>query len=129
MLMSFSMTDLAGQRLPSQLQLSVARAVSHKTAAPIQWTTLAWIAGAALAATIAIAVIVLVSRRPKSMEDGIEEFSRSLQAVAPVHRLPARQSAEHNLDQRPAPPRPGTVPGIATEERTVRTRRGETETV
>jgi hypothetical protein len=101
--------------------------VVHKATPGIQWTTLAWIAGAALAATIAIAVIVLVSRRPKSMEDGIAEFSRSLQAVAPVHRLPSRHTAERPpVEQRPPAPRPST-PG---EERgTVRMRRGETETV
>lgn len=56
----------------------------------IQWWTLAWIVGAGIAATLIIATIVIFSRRPKSMEDGMEEFSRSLQAVAPVHRSSAK---------------------------------------
>jgi hypothetical protein len=56
----------------------------------VQWSTLAWIVGAAVAAALIITVIVLVSRRPKSMEDGIAEFSRSLQAVAPSQRPVAR---------------------------------------
>jgi len=61
-------------------------AAAKSSHTPVQWWTLAWIAGAALAATVIIAVIVLVSRRPKSMEDGMAEFSRSLQAVAPTVR-------------------------------------------
>ena len=52
----------------------------------LQWGTLLWVAGAVVAAALIIAIIVLVSRRPKSMEDGIAEFSRSLQAVAPSYR-------------------------------------------
>lgn len=62
-----------------------------KTAqASVQWQTLVWILGAAVAAALIIGVIVLVSRRPKSMEDGIEDFSRSLQAVAPAQRQASR---------------------------------------
>jgi hypothetical protein len=85
----------------------------------VQWWTLAWIAGAAIVAAVTIAIIVVVSRRPKSMEDGMADFSRSLQAVAPAHR---------------SPPRPGlsgtrTSPAKAYEERSVRATRGETEGV
>ena len=69
------------------IALEATAKVSH---APIQWWTLAWIVGAAVAATVIIATIVVVSRRPKSMEDGMEEFSRSLQAVAPTHRSGSR---------------------------------------
>jgi Flp pilus assembly protein TadB len=76
----------------------------------VQWSTLAWIVGAAVAAAIIITVIVLVSRRPKSMEDGIEEFSRSLQAVAPSQRPGARPVAGQG--------RPGA--GKAQEDRSVR---------
>jgi len=76
----------------------------------VQWSTLAWIVGAAVAAAIIITVIVLVSRRPKSMEDGIEEFSRSLQAVAPNQRPGARPVQGQG--------RPGA--GKAQEDRSVR---------
>jgi hypothetical protein len=99
------------------VQLLVAATKSSHTS--VQWSTLAWIVGAAVAAAVIITVIVLVSRRPKSMEDGIEEFSRSLQAVAP--------------NQRPGS-RPGqggarTGPGKEQEERSVRATRGGTEPV
>ena len=59
----------------------------------IQWATLAWIGGAVVAAALIITVIVLVSRRPKSMEDRMDEFARSLQAVAPSHRPAGRQGS------------------------------------
>jgi hypothetical protein len=72
------------------LMVSAAKIVSHTS---VQWWTLAWIAGAAVAATVIIAVIVALSRRPKSMEDGMEDFSRSLQAVAPTHRAGGRPAA------------------------------------
>jgi hypothetical protein len=68
--------------------------VAKSSHAPIQWWTLAWIVGAAAAATLIIATIVVLSRRPKSMEDGMAEFSRSLQAVAPSHRVGTRQAGE-----------------------------------
>lgn len=104
-------------------KLLVAAKTGHAAAAKahtsVQWSTLAWIAGAAVAATVIIAIIVIVSRRPKSMEDGMAEFSRSLQAVAPTHRLAARPG--------PAHPRPGM--GRAVEDRPVRAPRGETEAV
>jgi len=94
-------------------------AAAAKAHTSLQWSTLAWIVGAAVAATVIIAVVVIVSRRPKSMEDGIAEFSRSLQAVAPTHRLAARAGHAH--------PRPG--PGKAPDDGTVRATRGRTETV
>lgn len=73
--------------------LAAARLVAAKSAGThVQWATLAWIAGAVIAAALIITVIVLVSRRPKSMEDGIADFARSLQAVAPARRPPARQN-------------------------------------
>ncbi|MGC8626522.1 MAG: hypothetical protein ACP5VR_03020 [Acidimicrobiales bacterium] len=61
----------------------------------IQWVTLLWVVGAVLVAGLVITVIVVLSRRPKSMEDGIEEFSRSLQAVAPSHRATGHPNAGH----------------------------------
>jgi hypothetical protein len=85
----------------------------------VQWSTLAWIVGAAVAAAVIITVIVLLSRRPKSMEDGIEEFSRSLQAVAPNHRSGGR----------PVQGQSRSGSGKAQEERSVRATRGETEPV
>ena len=93
-------------------------AVAKVTSAPLQWWTLAWIVGAAVAATLIIAMIVVLSRRPKSMEDGMEEFSRSLQAVAPTNRVGPRPTPG---DQRPSL-------GKGQPLRSVRTR-GESETV
>jgi hypothetical protein len=85
----------------------------------VQWWTLAWIAGAAVVAAVTIAIIVMVSRRPKSMEDGMAEFSRSLQAVAPAHRSAPRAGLSGTR----------TGPARAQEERSVRATRGETEGV
>jgi hypothetical protein len=82
----------------------------------VQWSTLAWIAGAAVAAAVIITVIVLVSRRPKSMEHGIEEFSRSLQAVAPNHRSGGRAM----------PGQSRSSSAKAQEDSPVRATRGET---
>jgi hypothetical protein len=96
--------------------LLAATKTAHTT---VQWFTLAWIVGAVVAATVIIALIVVLSRRPKSMEDGITEFSRSLQAVAPSHRL----------GQRPVPVHPRLNSVKAPEERPVGTTRGETEPV
>ena len=86
----------------------------------VQWWTLAWIAGAAVAAAVTIAIIVVVSRRPKSMEDGMAEFSRSLQAVAPAHRSAPRPG-----------PRAGRVPAQQKHKKNAPSRatRGETEGV
>jgi hypothetical protein len=86
----------------------------------VQWWTLAWIAGAAVAAAVTIAIIVVVSRRPKSMEDGMADFSRSLQAVAPAHRSAPRAAVGGGAR---------TGPAKAQEERSVRATRGETEGV
>ncbi|HXR22054.1 MAG TPA: hypothetical protein VN786_05825 [Acidimicrobiales bacterium] len=85
----------------------------------VQWWTLAWIAGAAVAAAVTIAIIVVVSRRPKSMEDGMADFSRSLQAVAPAHRSAPRAAVSGAR----------TGPAKAPEERSVRATRGEIEGV
>ena len=88
--------------------------------APIQWSTLAWIIGAAVVAALIIVIIVLVSRRPKSMEDGIAEFSRSLQAVAPNNRSGPRPA-------KAGPGRPG--PGGPLGPRYGLAARGEAESV
>jgi Flp pilus assembly protein TadB len=95
-------------------QLLAAAAKSTHTS--VQWSTLAWIVGAAVAAAVIITVIVLVSRRPKSMEHGIEEFSRSLQAVAPNQRSGSRAIAGQSR----------LSSSKAQEERPVRATRGET---
>ncbi|GEM_PF-3052913 len=82
----------------------------------IQWVTLLWVVGAVVAAALVITVIVVVSRRPKSMEDGIAEFSRSLQAVAPAHR-PAPRPAPPSGPSPASPPGPGgtrAVRGVGT---------------
>ena len=88
--------------------------------APVQWSTLAWIVGAAVVAAVIIVIIVLVSRRPKSMEDGIAEFSRSLQAVAPNNRSGPRPA-------KAGPAQPG--PGGPLGQRYGQPARGETESV
>ena len=99
------------------VQLLIATAKPAHTS--IQWSTLAWIVGAVVAAAVIITIIVLLSRRPKSMEDGIAEFSRSLQAVAPNHRSAPRPVQGQG--------RPSA--GNGQEERSVRTTRGEAEPV
>jgi hypothetical protein len=99
------------------MQLLMAAVKASRTS--VQWWTLAWIAGAAIAAAVIIGIIVVVSRRPKSMEDGMADFSRSLQAVAPAHR-PA---------PRPGQGAPRALPLRTYEERSVRATRGEPEGV
>jgi hypothetical protein len=98
------------------LLIAAAKASHVPPHSSLQLSTLAWIVGAVVAATLIIAVIVAVSRRPQSMEDGMAEFSRSLQAVAPTHR-PV---------QRPAPAHPRTGSTKAAEDRPLRATRGET---
>jgi hypothetical protein len=101
-------------------------AVGKATGTAVQWTTLAWIAGAALAAAVIITVIVLVSRRPKSMEDGMLEFSRSLQAVAPLHRSSSRPAGQADGNRRAAST---SRPLKPQRQRPQRARTGETEAV
>jgi hypothetical protein len=98
-------------------------AVTKQAHTPVQWSTLAWIVGAAVAAAVIIAIIVIVSRRPKSMETGIAEFSRSLQAVAPSHRPAPRPSATGSAVG------PGSHVKPSTGDRSVRAGRGETDGV
>ena len=99
------------------VQLLTATAKASHTS--VQWSTLAWIVGAAAAAAVIITVIVVLSRRPKSIEDGIADFSRSLQAVAPNNRSGNRTASG-----------PGrSSPGNGQEERSVRATRGEAEPV
>jgi hypothetical protein len=97
------------------LQLLMAAVKTGHTS--VQWWTLAWIAGAAVVAAVTIAIIVMVSRRPKSMEDGMAEFSRSLQAVAPAHRSAPRGGLSATR----------TGPGKTQAERAVRATRGESQ--
>ena len=89
------------------LQLLMAAVKASHTS--VQWWTLAWIAGAAVVAAVTIGIIVVVSRRPKSMEDGMAEFSRSL----PRSGLSGARSG----------------PAKTQEERAVRATRGDTEGV
>ena len=96
--------------------IAAAKPVAHTS---LQWSTLAWIAGAVVAAAVIIGIIVVLSRRPKSMEVGMAEFSRSLQAVAPAHRPP----------HRPAPDQARPGPAKPPELRPARAPRGETDTV
>ena len=96
--------------------IAAAKPVAHTS---LQWSTLAWIAGAVVAAALIIGIIVVLSRRPKSMEVGMAEFSRSLQAVAPAHRPP----------HRPAPDQVRQGTAKTPDLRPARAPRGETDAV
>jgi hypothetical protein len=62
----------------------------------VQIQNLLYLVGALVVATVVSALIVLRHRKPKSLEAGIESFSRELKALAPEQRLPPREP-------RPAP--------------------------
>lgn len=97
--------------------VAVVLAASRAPGSSIQWATLAWIAGAVVVAAIVITGIVVASRRPKSMEDGIAQFARSLQAVAP--RAPA--GARRATDGRARPAQPTVSAADLAEQRPART--------
>lgn len=65
--------------------------------AAVVLTNLLYVVGAVVAATVVSALIVLRHRRPKSLEAGIEMFSRELQALAPDRR--AQPQPEHSDGQ------------------------------
>ena len=65
-------------------------------------TNLLYVVGAVVVASLVSGLYVLRHRKPKSLESGIESFSRELRALAPERR--ERVPPER---RRPAPARPG----------------------
>jgi hypothetical protein len=59
--------------------------------AAMDYQNLLYVAGALLVATLISALYVLRHRRPRSMEAGIESFSRELRALAPERRPGTRE--------------------------------------
>ena len=55
-------------------------------------TTLAWVLGALLVATCVIGALWYREQKPSSLEDGIDEFHRELEALAPDWQPPVRKS-------------------------------------
>jgi hypothetical protein len=74
---------------PRTAPVVAAAKVAHTA---LQWTTLLWVAGAVVVALLVITVMFLISRRPKSMEDGMAEWARSMAAVAPDGRAAPRRT-------------------------------------
>ena len=84
--------------------------------AALQLSNLLYVAAAIVVATLISALIALRHRRPKSLESGIESFSRELRALAPepeategrVNRPPARLTGVAVRPRRPAATREAT---------------------
>ena len=55
-------------------------------------TTLAYVLGALLVAGAVIGVLWYREQKPSSLEDGIDEFHRELEALAPDWQPPVRKS-------------------------------------
>ena len=55
-------------------------------------SVLAWVVGALLVACAVIFVLWYREQRPKSLEDGIDEFHRELEALAPDWQPPVSKS-------------------------------------
>ncbi|MDP9074549.1 MAG: hypothetical protein M3N98_10315 [Actinomycetota bacterium] len=71
--------------------------------AAMVFTNLLYLVGAIAGATLVSVLILFRHRKPKSLEAGIDNFSRELQALAPDHR--SGQSGAERPDPR-RPPRP-----------------------
>ncbi len=56
-------------------------------------TVLAYLLGAILVAIVVVVVIWYREQKPSSLEDGIDEFNRELEALAPDWQPPVRRSA------------------------------------
>ncbi len=65
-------------------------------------SVLAYVLGALLLSFVVVAVIWLREQKPSSLEDGIDEFNRELEALAPDWQPPVRKGAR---------PRNGAPPG------------------
>lgn len=59
---------------------------------------LAYLLGALLLAGIVIFVLWYREQKPSSLEDGIDEFNRELEALAPDWQPPVRRSARPKND-------------------------------
>ncbi|MDQ1367737.1 MAG: hypothetical protein QOF20_90, partial [Acidimicrobiaceae bacterium] len=73
-------------------------------------SNLFYVVGAIVAASVVSAFVLLRHRRPKSLEAGIEMFSRELRALQPERRGPAAGSPGSRVVPTDAPPEGGPVP-------------------
>jgi hypothetical protein len=85
------------------------------TLATLVLANLLYLAGAVAVASLVSALYVLRHRKPKSLESGIESFSRELRALAPEHRGGGARTDSVSPSDRarppaPGPPAPGPVP-------------------
>jgi len=55
-------------------------------------SVLAYVLGALLVSFVVMAVLWFREQRPSSLEDGIDEFNRELEALAPDWQPPVRKS-------------------------------------
>lgn len=78
--------------------------------AAMVFTNLLYVVGAIVAATVISALILLRHRRPRSLEAGIELFSRELRALAPDAPRTGRVG-EENGERPGGPSRGGSQPG------------------
>jgi hypothetical protein len=82
----------------------------------LQWTTLLWVAGALALAAIVIVIVIVMSRRPRSMEDGMAEFSRRLAAVAPSPAGHGQQEIPAVIPEASLGRRADPAPGVPTRK-------------
>jgi hypothetical protein len=73
-------------------------------------SNLFYVVGAIVAASVVSAFVLLRHRRPKSLEAGIEMFSRELRALQPERRGPAAGSPGSRVVPTDAPPEGGPAP-------------------
>jgi hypothetical protein len=74
------------------------------TLAALVLTNLLYLVGAVAAASLVSGLYVLRHRKPKSLESGIESFSRELRALAPEH--PSGSDRNHPVSPSAGPPPP-----------------------
>jgi hypothetical protein len=80
------------------------------TLSAIQIQNLLYLVGALGVATVISALYVLRHRKPKSLEAGIESFSRELRALAPERRMAPVRDRRSGGDREPAEDRGGVRP-------------------
>ncbi len=64
-------------------------------------SVLAWVLGALLVAVVVIVVLWYREQKPTSLEDGIDEFHRELEALAPDWQPPVSKSVRPKNRRRP----------------------------
>jgi hypothetical protein len=80
------------------------------TVSAVQIQNLLYVVGALVVATLVSGFIVLRHRKPKSLEAGIESFSRELKALAPERRPPPTRDPRSASDGGPPQRRRGLRP-------------------